>query len=213
VKNGSGLLGLYGTQSYEGNTTVSGGTLRLLTNLSSALITVNDGASLDIEGSATRTVNNLTLNNGSTLTIDSNARLQVNGILTVNTSISDEVLGRIILGSTGSVITTDPSGLGAATYTRQIDGVAGWRMLSAPHNNMPVSVLNDRQPIQGWAAPYHPLASSNFYTGHDGTTWTPTNPSESTVPATFSAGDAFMLWFFNNTQGGSQELPVTLTST
>jgi len=85
-------------------------------------------------------------------------------------------------------------------------------MLSAPHNNMPISVLTNQQPIQGWQDA-HPTFSSNFYTGYNGTAWTPTNPSTENLPTTFEAGDAFMLWFFNNTQGGSQELPLTLTST
>ncbi len=79
VKNGAGGLGLFGTQSYTGTTTVNGGTLQISSDMSSSEIIVNSGATLSIQGNVS--INDLTINAGGTV--------QQNGFtLTVNGDIN-----------------------------------------------------------------------------------------------------------------------------
>jgi len=86
VKQGTGILALYGTQSYTGTTTISGGAISTSVNLSSSTITVQSGGSFNITENVT--VNDLTIESGGALNISSGKTLTVNGTLTINDKIT-----------------------------------------------------------------------------------------------------------------------------
>lgn len=114
VKQGAGVLSLYGTQSYSGSTTVSGGELSTAVAMSSASYTINggtlrigaanilpDAAAVTLQSGtfavdADETINNLTLTGGS-LAVAAGKTLTINGTLTVNS------MGLISLGTGASV--------------------------------------------------------------------------------------------------------------
>ncbi|MFN4197701.1 MAG: beta strand repeat-containing protein, partial [Flavobacterium sp.] len=64
IKNGSGLLDVFGTQSYTGTTTINGGTFRSNVDLSSSEIIVNNGGTFTQRSTANISVNSMTLNSG-----------------------------------------------------------------------------------------------------------------------------------------------------
>lgn len=92
-----------------------------------------------------------------------------------------------------------------------IHGDAGWRMLSVPVSGAAVSDLSDDSPVQGVSGGALSGNDANFYinkgsdgTGTDG--WTV--PSNSANP--WGDGYGFIWYFFDNTEGGSSELPVAV---
>lgn len=100
-------------------------------------------------------------------------------------------------GSQGSNLTL--------TYGARILGDAGWRLLSAPVDNMAISQITDDTPIQGYGDGF----DKNFYTGYDGSAYT----SPGDLSGNITNGNAFFLYFFDNTSAGSSELPITLDAT
>lgn len=95
------------------------------------------------------------------------------------------------------------------TTSITIQGRAGWRMLSAPVVEMTIADLMDDTPIQGYAN-YNPVANKNFYVGYDGTAFSEAGDLDNDE---LNPGHGFILYFFNNTRGGSIDLPVTLDVT
>lgn len=83
-----------------------------------------------------------------------------------------------------------------------IDGTAGWRMLSAPVENMPISEIMDDVPIQG----IDDLDDKNFYTGYNGSVFT----SPSDLLGNINSGEGFILYVFNNNEFNSKTLPVNI---
>jgi autotransporter-associated beta strand protein len=142
-KSGSGTLTLSGTNTYSGSTTVSGGTLQLtgsLNNLSA--VTVNSGASLDLQasqtiasldldGSITRSAGTSTLTVSGTSDLGGNVTTSGTQTYTGATTLSDA----ITLTTTNSNITfsdtvnsdgtTRNLTINAGTGTTQFAGIVG----------------------------------------------------------------------------------------
>ena len=83
-----------------------------------------------------------------------------------------------------------------------LEGTAGWRMLSAPVENMPLSELTDDVPIQGIGT----SDDKNFYTGYDGNAFT----APADLSGALNSGEGFILNVFNNNEFNSNTLPVTV---
>jgi autotransporter-associated beta strand protein len=127
TKLGSGTLFLNSAQSYTGTTTVSNGILEIQDDMSSSLITVENGATLRINGSGVD-VNALTINSGGIVEILSGKSLTVSGTLTNNATATG-----LVVKSGGSLITGSAV---SATAERSIDArtppYAGWHFISSP---------------------------------------------------------------------------------
>lgn len=83
-----------------------------------------------------------------------------------------------------------------------IEGNAGWRMLSAPVENMPISEITDDTPIQGFGDGHQ----KNFYDGYNGTSFT----APGDLNGNLTSGEGFILYFYNNTDASSSTLPVVI---
>ncbi|HKK24172.1 MAG TPA: lamin tail domain-containing protein [Gracilimonas sp.] len=81
-----------------------------------------------------------------------------------------------------------------------LEGTAGWRMLSAPVENMPMSELTDDVPIQGIGT----SDDKNFYIGYDGNAFT----APADLSGALNSGEGFILYAFNNNEFNSNTLPV-----
>lgn len=88
-----------------------------------------------------------------------------------------------------------------------VDGDAGWRMMAAPTDDMAVEDLEDQTGIQGIdGADYGTEFDPNIFNDFDGADWNaPTHVSDQ-----LEGGEGFILYFFDNDDHGSSELPVTL---
>ncbi|MEP2446247.1 MAG: T9SS type A sorting domain-containing protein [Balneola sp.] len=91
-------------------------------------------------------------------------------------------------------------------YTREITGDAGWRMLSFPISGGAVEDISDDTAIQGVSGGDNTGATSNFMT-YDNTGAFETPASVST---NLGNGYGFIAYFYDNTDAGSSELPITL---
>lgn len=131
VKQGAGTLSLYGTQSYSGATTITGGTLETLVALASSSYTLNGGtlrianpnllpdtAAVNMQSGTfavdnDETIGTLTISGGS-VAVAAGKTLTINGTLTVNTpgAISLGAGAAIKFGS-GGVLVYDISGSAA----------------------------------------------------------------------------------------------------
>jgi hypothetical protein len=90
-----------------------------------------------------------------------------------------------------------------------VTGDAGWRMMAAPINNFPVTAITAQTGIQGFASDGF---NRNFFTGYNGSIWTPDASDNSTaMPTTVSSGRGFLLYFFNNSNAGSKAIGDGLT--
>ena len=95
--------------------------------------------------------------------------------------------------------------------TRTISGTAGWRMISIPKAGATVTDISDDTAIQGVTGGSNSGDAANIYfnagsngSGLDG--WTvPTNMSTA-----WGDGLGVIVYFYNNTTGGSTELPLDL---
>lgn len=83
-----------------------------------------------------------------------------------------------------------------------ISDSTGWRLLSIPMNNATLAEISDDTAIQG----VDDGSDANIFTyNSSGSYETP-----ATTSTTLSNGEGLVLYFFNNTIGGSSELPIKL---
>jgi hypothetical protein len=88
------------------------------------------------------------------------------------------------------------------TTSLVIEGNAGWRMLSAPVENMAISEITDDTPIQGFGDGH----AKNFYNGYSGSAFT----APGDLTGNLTSGEGFILYFYNNTDASSSTLPVVI---
>jgi hypothetical protein len=121
---------------------------------------------------------------------------------------SNEAVGTPISGANpGQSSVTFP---GYATYQSQteIDGSAGWRLLSFPTTGGTVSDISDDTAIQGITGGADEDATDSNFLLYDDTADFAEEPTD--VSTAFGDGKGFALYFFDNSDNGSSELPVTL---
>ena len=92
--------------------------------------------------------------------------------------------------------------------TQEITGDAGWRLLSLPKAGGTVADIADNTSIQGITGGTAAGADPNFVIYDDRGLWEiPAN-----VGTAWGDGYGFALYFYNNTDAGSTELPLTLNA-
>ncbi len=93
--------------------------------------------------------------------------------------------------------------------TRTISGTAGWRMISIPKAGATVTDISDDTAIQGVTGGSNAGDAANIYynpgSGGSGGWTVPTNMSTA-----WGDGLGLIVYFYNNTTGGSTELPLDL---
>ncbi|MBO6652041.1 MAG: T9SS type A sorting domain-containing protein [Balneola sp.] len=93
--------------------------------------------------------------------------------------------------------------------TRTISGTAGWRMISIPKAGATVTDISDDTAIQGVTGGSNAGDAANIYynpgSGGSGGWTVPTNMSTA-----WGDGLGAIVYFYNNTTGGSSELPLDL---
>ncbi len=93
--------------------------------------------------------------------------------------------------------------------TRTISGTAGWRMISIPKAGATVTDISDDTAIQGVTGGSNSADAANIYynpgSGGSGGWTVPTNMSTA-----WGNGLGVIIYFYNNTTGGSSELPLDL---
>ncbi len=147
TKAGSGSLTLSGNNAYN-NTTINEGTLNAAANsaLGSGTVTINNGATLGLVGTALTINNNVVMNNGSNLS-DNNANgantltgsIALNGTNTINVShATNDVLALTGLIS-GSGVTLNKGGAGTLALINNANNFSGTATINAGivtlHNN------------------------------------------------------------------------------
>ncbi|GAB5409177.1 MAG: hypothetical protein BalsKO_15420 [Balneolaceae bacterium] len=101
---------------------------------------------------------------------------------------------------------TDPIWGTCSVIQRVISGDVGWRLLSFPITGGTVNDISDDTPIQGITGGDNEDAAANFYLYDDtGAYEEPTN-----VSSAFGDGKGFAVYFYDNANAGSVELPIDL---
>jgi hypothetical protein len=117
-----------------------------------------------------------------------------------------------VLATSNGIVAYETSNVNAVgTYRRTITGDAGWRMMSSPIADMPVSVFDGKAGIQGFA---NDGFTRNLFTGYNGTNWTPlASDPGAAQPTSFSSGQGFLLYLYNNSNVGSTPIGSGMTIT
>ncbi len=169
----------------ENDLVIADGTVNFNSTSSTASadnITVS-GGTLTLSGSGTTTVNTVTFSSGT---------------LTTNNGVT--------VSSGGTFYQTGGTFSGNINMERQITGDAGWRLLSLPKTGGTVADVSDDSPVQGITGGDNTSDTENFIIyDSDGAFEEPTN-----VSTAWGDGLGFAMYFFDNTNAGSVELPVTL---
>lgn len=136
----------------------------------------------------------------------------LNGASTIWSQEGSSVIGNAVSTSLAHrasdntlVVGTHGRGIfGKIPKEREIAGNAGWRMMSAPVENMPISEITDDTPIQGFGDGF----DINFYTGYDGSGFT----APAGLNGNLSSGKGFIIYMFDNSQAGSNPLPHPISA-
>ena len=95
------------------------------------------------------------------------------------------------------------------TPCSEITGATGWRLLSLPKTEGTVADIADDTAVQGISGALNPGAAPNFVIYDDTGDWE--SPVDISTP--WGDGYGFALYFYDNTNEGSTELPLTLDAT
>ncbi|GAB5408217.1 MAG: hypothetical protein BalsKO_05820 [Balneolaceae bacterium] len=87
----------------------------------------------------------------------------------------------------------------------EISGDPGWRMMTVPTTKMPIQDLISVTPIQGFGDGH----TKNFYTNWSGSEW----ESPNSLSDSLENGRGFILYFYDNNNAESKELPLTVRGT
>lgn len=90
--------------------------------------------------------------------------------------------------------------------TVEITGDAGWRLLSFPVTDGIITDISEDTPVQGITNGDDSEAGSNFYIYDNSGAW----EEPANVTTVFGDGYGFALYFYDNTNNGSTNLPVSL---
>ncbi len=134
----------------------------------------------------------------------------MNGMFLYATSFSQDLSTWCV-----TLIPTEPSSFGNAGTNlvwgtcpgdQEISGNVGWRLLSFPITGGTVSDISDDTPIQGITGGDNADIDANFYLYDDtGVFEEPTD-----VATAFGDGKGFAVYFYDNEDGGSSELPISI---
>jgi len=117
-------------------------------------------------------------------------------------NVSSSNLNGLLVGSPGY-----NSGIESTLHAQiMIRGSAGWRLLSLPITNATVSDFSDNTAIQGVNGGTNAGSSPNFYVYNNNGSWS--IPSD--VNTSWGDGYGVAVYFFNNSNGGSTNLPILL---
>lgn len=146
IKNGTGALSLYGSQTFTGNLQINGGQVSTASSLAAANIIVENGATFRITGNVS--INNLEIKAGGTLLVNTGNTLTVVGVINNAGTITNN--GTLILSATNETtyaqLLTNGSVTGDITVQRAITGTTqGWRFFSpatsGTQNNLGTGLL------------------------------------------------------------------------
>jgi hypothetical protein len=192
-------------KSYTGNTVIENGLLSSSVNIASGNIQVQDAATF--RATASISVRGLEVQSGGTLEVNEGFTLTINGTFNVanGATISAETWRRIIIGSSGTVTSATPTGIGTATLSRQITGAAGWRTLSSPVGEVAFDAITNLN-LQGFGDGF----DVNVYTHWSRSAWV----AATTANQTTTAGQGFLWYYFANSNAGSVVDPtISVTGT
>jgi autotransporter-associated beta strand protein len=150
TKLGAGTLLFSNSNIYTGPTTITSGTLELSADLSSSLVTVNNGGKLSITGTNV-TINSLTIESGGVVEVQAGKSLTVSGTLTNNATEGIVLKSPADNGAPGSLITNGSvSGSGTLKAERYIAAYTlpanGWHLISSPVNTPAITTATNLAP-------------------------------------------------------------------
>ena len=111
--------------------------------------------------------------------------------------------------NTGATAWVLPTPFTPPTRTQEITGDAGWRLLSLPKARGTVSDIDDDTAVQGVTGGHSQGSDPNFVIYDATGEWE--SPVDISTP--WGDGYGFALYFYDNLDAGSTELPLTLDAT
>lgn len=191
-----GATSLYHSGNGGGSWTDVEGNLDGVISMRDAAIIPLEGEMLYMLATSTGVYSTKTLNGSSTIWLQEGSGVLGN---VVATSLAHRTSDNTV------VVATHGRGIfGKIPKERLVEGNAGWRMMSAPKENMPISDITDEFPIQGFGDGF----DKNFYTGYNGTSFT----APADLSGNLTSGEGFILYMFDNSQAGSSPLPHPISA-
>ena len=153
-KTGTNTLRITGNNIYSGSTTVIDGILNLQSSLANSDVTVQNGATLEIDGDDI-TLKSLTVDTGGTVIVNAGKDLTVTGNLTVN--------GSMTLHSTSSTFSSlivNGTSTGNVTYNRYVNVLGS--VASSGNDLIALPVMSSGQTFDAFIALGSPANSTKL---------------------------------------------------